>query len=216
MATDHNPSDTASNKSASTIDDTFIASVYQKMLSFATSQLGDASRAQDVVQDALMAALNHSDKFQGQATFKTWVFAILKNKIIDDVRKNDRYVPLSQMQSDTEDGNSDEAFLQLLFDDAGNWYKDNRPKAFDNSWCDPETQAHGDGFWEVLEVCLSNLPADQARVFLMKEYVELDTSEICEAVNISSKNFYVLMHRARLRLQQCLSIRWFDEQMAVA
>lgn len=194
------------------VDDAFIRDVYKQMLAFATSQFGDAHRAEDAVQEALTAALNHADKFQGRASFKTWVFSILKNKIIDDIRKNDRYVNLSSMQSDTSDEGSDEDFIQLLFDDAGFWYKDNKPKAFDNSWCDPEAKAHEDGFWQVLQTCLDNLPAEQSRVFIMREYVELDTNEICKEVGINSNKFYVLMHRARFRLQQCLSIRWFAEQ----
>lgn len=206
-------SNSNNNNTTGVINDEFIESVYQQMLAFATSQLADAQKAQDAVQDALVAALNHSDKFNGQATFKTWVFAILKNKIVDNIRKNNKYVQISQIIPDGEDNaQNDENFMQLLFDDAGYWHKDTLPTSFDNSWANPEAQAHSEGFWQVLEVCLKNLPADQSRVFLMKEYIELDTKEICDEVGISDKNYYVLMYRARLRLQKCLSIRWFEEQ----
>ncbi|WP_434352841.1 sigma-70 family RNA polymerase sigma factor [Psychrobacter sp. HD31] len=201
----------ATSDTKAKIDDKFIADVYEQMLAFAISQFKDEHQAQDAVQEALTAALNHSDKFNGKATFKTWVFSILKNKIIDEIRSNNRYVNISSMQSD--DGNtSDEEFISLLFDDAGFWYKNGKPSAFDNSWCEPETQAHGEEFWQVLEFCLNKLPAEQSRVFIMREYIELETNEICAEVGINSNKFYVLMHRARLRLQQCLSIRWFAEQ----
>lgn len=192
------------------LDANFIQSVQKKMLAFANSQLKDHDRAQDAVQEALTAALNHQSEFQGQAMFKTWVFAILKNKIADEIRKNSRYVPLSQMRGNhTDEDNTDEEFMQSLFNDSGHWHKDSQPQAFDNSWNNPESQAQGEGFWQILEICLAALPADQSRAFLMREYIELETDIICNEMEISTKNFYVLMHRARLRLQQCLNVRWF-------
>ncbi|PIE46807.1 MAG: RNA polymerase subunit sigma [Gammaproteobacteria bacterium] len=201
----------ATSDTKAKIDDKFITDVYKQMLAFATSQLKDEHRAQDAVQESLSAALNHSNNFEGRATFKTWVFSILKNKIIDNIRTNDRYVNLSSLQDETGT-KTDAEFLQLLFDDAGFWYKNSKPSAFDDSWCDPEANAMGDAFWQVLDFCLSNLPAEQARVFIMREYIELETNEICEEVGIDSNKFYVLMHRARLRLQECLSLRWFTHQ----
>ncbi len=182
--------------------------IYHAMLGFAQNQLGNEQSAKDVVQDALVNALRYADKFQGKSAFKSWVFAILKNKIADFIRQNNKYTTLSEL-SDPE-CDSDEAFLDLLFDETGHWHSGVAPQAFDNSWCDPEKNVEQDGFWHILELCLDNLPKEQARAFLMKEYVELSTEEICQELAISAQNFYVLMHRARLRLQKCLSIKWFD------
>lgn len=184
--------------------------IYHAMLGFAQNQLGNEQSAKDVVQDALVNALKYADKFQGKSAFKSWVFAILKNKIADFIRQNNKYLTITELSADQE-CDSDEAFLDLLFDETGHWHRDNAPKAFDNSWCDPELNAEQTDFWHILELCLNNLPKEQARVFLMKEYVELDTQEICQELSISSQNFYVLMHRARLRLQSCLSAKWFDD-----
>lgn len=186
----------------------FLDELYQAMLSFATNQLGNEQYAKDVVQDALVNALKYANKFQGKSTFKSWVFAILKNKIADFIRQNHKYIALSELSDDEQ---SDEEFLELLFDKTGHWHNDNAPKAFDDSWCNPETNVEQTDFWHVLELCLNNLPKEQARVFLMKEYIELDTQEICQELSISSQNFYVLMHRARLRLQTCLSVKWFND-----
>ncbi|MDO4699782.1 MAG: sigma-70 family RNA polymerase sigma factor [Moraxella sp.] len=187
----------------------FLDDIYQAMLKFATNQLGNEQYAKDVVQDALVNALKYADKFQGKSTFKSWVFAILKNKIADFIRHNNKYVALSDLTDD--DSQSDEAFLELLFDKTGHWHNDNALSAFDDSWCNPEFSAEQTDFWHVLELCLNNLPKEQSRVFLMKEYIELDTQEICQELGISTQNFYVLMHRARLRLQTCLSVKWFDD-----
>lgn len=182
--------------------------IYTAMFLFANNQLNNEQCAKDVVQDALANALKYADSFHGKSTFKTWVFAILKNKIADYIRQNQKYITVSELKNDElYDGDHD--LLDMLFDDVGHWQKQNMPNAFDDSWCNPENSVQNDDFWRVLELCLENLPKEQARVFLMKEYVELDTQEICKELNISSQNFYVLMHRARLRLQTCLSAKWF-------
>ena len=190
----------------------FIESVRKKMLAFATNQLGDHHLAEDVVQEALISALQNSEQFKGDAAFKSWVFAILKNKIVDCIRKDSKYTNLSSMHDHTD--GSEETLLNALFNEAGFWQKGSMPCQFDNSWSNPEVQVHSEGFWQVLEVCLTNLPSEQARAFLMREYMELDTDEICQELAINSSHYYVLMHRARLRLQTCLTLRWFETKTA--
>ncbi len=192
------------------LTDTFIVETREKMLAFAQSQLKDGHRADDAVQEALTAALQYQGEFRGQALFKTWVFAILKNKIADQIRKNSRYTPVSQLQTEQSDSHySDEELLCRLFKEGGHWHKDSRPQAFDDSWQTPEDRAQTADFWPVLEACLAHLPAAQSKAFLMREYLELETEVICAEMQITTKNFYTLMHRARLRLQQCLNTHWF-------
>lgn len=186
----------------------FVNAVREQMLAFARLQLDDYHLAEDVVQEALMAALQHSHQFKGESAFKSWVFAILKNKIVDSLRKNSKYTLISDLHNG-EEGMEDQ-LIHTLFNESGFWHKDSRPNPFDNSWCNPEAQVRSEGFWQILEACLVNLPSDQARAFLMREYVELSTIEICQTMLISSSAYYVLMHRARLGLQTCLNIRWFQ------
>lgn len=182
--------------------------IYVAMINFANNQLQNEQHAKDVVQDALVNALKYAESFQGKSAFKSWVFAILKNKIADFVRQNQKYITLSDLHEDDED---DEMFLQALFDEVGHWQAGVAPRAFDDTWCNPESCVEQDDFWHILQACLDNLPKEQARAFLMKEYIGLGTDEICHELGISSQNFYVMMHRARLRLQMCLSVKWFDE-----
>ena len=61
---------------------------------------------------------------------------------------------------------------------------------------------------------MDHLPPAQGRVFLMREWLELGTDEICMELQISSNNLWVLLHRARLRLRGCLQQRWFDSSAA--
>jgi DNA-directed RNA polymerase specialized sigma24 family protein len=44
----------------------------------------------------------------------------------------------------------------------------------------------------------------------MREWLELDSDEICKELQITSTNLWVLLHRARLRLRDCLQQRWFN------
>lgn len=39
---------------------------------------------------------------------------------------------------------------------------------------------------------------------------EADIDEIWRELTITSDNLFVLLHRARLRLRDCLQARWFD------
>lgn len=63
----------------------------------------------------------------------------------------------------------------------------------------------------MLEVCLDGMPPAQARVFMMREFMGFESDEICTTVSVSSSNLFVLLHRARLRLRECLNQRWFAQ-----
>lgn len=182
-------------------DTTFLESLRRQMIKFATLQLSDAHLAEDAVQEALIGALKNVDSFSGHAALKGWVFGILKNKIADILRQKQRMVDASSLMHEDEE-NED---FSLLFDKKGFWQPEERPA----TWGNPEASMHEVQFWRVFEACLENLPGHQARVFMMREYIELDSREICATVGISVSNLNVMLHRARLRLRECLENRWF-------
>ena len=74
---------------------------------------------------------------------------------------------------------------------------------------DPERAFEQKAFWEVLERCQRQLPTKAARAFMMREIMELSTDEICRELAVTSTNCWVLLHRARLGLRQCLEALWF-------
>lgn len=98
-----------------------------------------------------------------------------------------------------------EDFMEL-FDRKGYWQDDHRP----SSWGDPQVALREVRFWQVFEACLDGLPRNQARVFMMREFVDMDSQEICTAVDITVSNLNVMLHRARLRLSECLKLRWIE------
>lgn len=182
-------------------DKEFLEDIRKKMLKFATLQLSDSSLAEDTVQEALIGALKNVRSFGGRAALKTWVFAILKNKIADVLRQKQRLVNASSL---LREGEEDEDFSEL-FNAKGFWQVDERPAA----WCNPEESMREEQFWKVFELCLEHLPGNQGRVFMMREFVELDSNEICATVGITTSNLNVMLHRARLRLRECMEDRWF-------
>jgi len=70
---------------------------------------------------------------------------------------------------------------------------------------------HRTEFWETFRDCLTKLPQRIADVFMLREMEEMETSQICEALNISPNNLWVMLHRARMALRECLEINWFKK-----
>ncbi len=195
------------NLTAVTFDDpAFLTDLRAQMLKFATLQLSDPIAAEDAVQEALTGALRNATSFGGRSALRTWVFAILKNKIVDMIRQRQRRAeiqPLLNFESDDEETTE-------LFDRRGMWRPEDRP----TDWGNPEDELLGKEFWRVFDACLNHLPAQQGRIFMMREFLEMATTEICAEADITVSNLNVLLHRARLRLRGCLESHWFAKETA--
>ncbi|HBS41143.1 MAG TPA: RNA polymerase subunit sigma [Oceanospirillales bacterium] len=186
------------------IPDSDIADLRRDMLAFARLQISDPHLAEDAVQEALAGALKNAAAFARKASLKTWVFAILRNKIADLLRSKYRE-PVTTTDPDCKHcAPADDQY----FDDNGHWQQDTQPR----SWGDTHWLADNADFWKVFDACLNDLPAEQARVFMMREFIELTGPEICATLELSSSNLHVLLHRARLRLRACLSGQWFGTE----
>ena len=167
-----------------------------QLMRFAHAQLRNDAWAEDAVSETLLAALAKPQAFAGQSQLKTWLVGILKHKLIDQIRRHSREVSTTTAE-DNEDIDA------LLFNEGGGW------REAPAEWGDPEAACGRREFFEVLEVCVDKLPGVQGRVFMMREWLELDSAEICKELSITTTNLWVLLHRARLRLQSCLQERWF-------
>lgn len=180
-----------------------LASIRPKLLAFARLQLRDAHWAEDVVQETLMSVLNKNSQFRADADWQTWVFAILKNKIIDTIRhrKRENWHENNGREIDM-DAQQERHFHH------GHWIKGQQP----SDWGDPQHYVHQQDFMKILQLCLDNLPANTARVFLMKEVMDFSIAEIVEHTGLSSENCHTIMYRARNGLRGCLQKNWFDEQ----
>jgi RNA polymerase sigma-70 factor (TIGR02943 family) len=172
------------------------------LLRFARLQLRDAGAAEDAVQETMLAALTASQGFESRSSYKTWLISILRNKIVDIIRAQSRELPASSLAADDE---GDDLLEESLFEARGHW----QPSARPTRWADPEASFEQQQFWMVFEACLNHLPPKTARVFMMREFLGLDTGEICKETGISSSNCWVVLHRARMGLRTCLETRWF-------
>jgi RNA polymerase sigma-70 factor (TIGR02943 family) len=184
------------------IDNAFVEQVRRDMLAFAQLQLRDAALAEDAVQEALTAALTGGKDFAGRSALKTWVFGILRHKIIDLIRQQSRMTPISAFGDEEDD--MDQNF-DALFKENAHWQPAHRPAA----WADPEASLRDKHFWAVFDACLTHLPKNTARVFMLREFLELDTGEVCTAAGITTSNCHVILHRARSALRGCLEKGWF-------
>jgi RNA polymerase sigma-70 factor (ECF subfamily) len=171
---------------------------------YALLQVKDNDLADDVVQETLLSALQAVDNFAGKSGLRTWLIGILKNKIADHWRRcysepSPLPVPENYHEEDEHEGSDQDFFIA-----DGHWA--NPPK----TWSDPEAALKQQEFWAIYETYQNNLPANMASVFMLREIVGLEPGEVCQETGISDANYWVTMHRARMRLRECLALRWFD------
>ena len=170
------------------------------LMRVARLQLRDTALAEDVVQDTLAAALTAKDGFTGKSSVKTWLTGILKHKIVDAIRRKQR----EPVAASTLDEEADLEDFEGLFKENGSWQS---PPA---DWGDPEQSLSRQQFFDVLQVCLDRLPPNTARVFMMREVMELSSEEICKELTITANNLWVILYRARMSLRECLEMNWFS------
>jgi RNA polymerase sigma-70 factor (ECF subfamily) len=173
-----------------------------QLIRFAFLQLRNHARAEDAVQDALIAVLEKPGAFAGQSSLRTCVTGILKFKIIDCLRLGARERQIESYEDQSEDDAIDALFLA-----------DGHVREMPQAWGDPDQTLQQKDFFKMLEVCLDKLPPKAARIFVMREWLELETDEICKELAISSSNAWVLLYRARVRLRECLDLNWFGHAL---
>ncbi len=151
------------------------------------------------MQDTLVAALAAQASFTGKSSVKTWLTGILKHKIVDAIRRKQR----EPVAASTLDDEADIEDFDAMFNERGSW----REKP--TEWASPDDALSQRQFFEIMEACMEKLPPNTARVFLMREVMELETDEICKELSITANNLWVILYRARMSLRECLQLNWF-------
>ena len=152
------------------------------------------------MQETLAAALAGRERFSGKSSVRTWLTGILKHKVIDHVRKQAREQPII---SGGDTGRSEADVIDSLFLADGHWREP------PSDWGDPHKALQNKAFLAVFALCAKNLPEKTARVFMMREVLEESTEDICKELKVTSTNCWVMLHRARLSLRECLQTKWF-------
>ncbi len=177
--------------------DSWVVSYGDYLYNYAFYRVSNKEVSEDIVQETFIAGLKAQNSFRGDSTELTWLLAILKRKVIDHFRK---------IGSGKERVISDYA---LPFRDdglfEGHWLNNRLPR----EWADEaDSSLHQEEFSEILEVCLSLLPPKWRSVFVLKFMEELSSEEVCKETGCTPSNFWVIMHRARLKLRECIENKW--------
>lgn len=180
--------------------DTWVDEHGDALFRYALFRIQDAQVAEDLVQETFLAALRGKDSFAGRSSVKTWLFGILKHKIIDHIRKISRERPEGDIETiaDLADKN---------FDGQGGW------KYQPSQWTtNPSLLFQQQEFWQILQTCLSELPPRLNQAFTLRELDGLSAEEVRKILNVTPTNGGVMLHRARMRLRECLDINWFEKK----
>ncbi len=129
---------------------------------FITRQCRVHERAEEIFQDVWMSLIQAADRYRVDAQFRTWLFTIAHNKLMDYFRANSRA----------------EAVLYEV--------KDDQPIDAPGSRTEqPQVQAASHQAGEAILRALQSLPAPQREAFLLHEEGGLNVEEIAAATGIS-------------------------------
>lgn len=165
---------------------------------YALSHLRDPDRAEEMVQETLLAALEGIKQFSGKSSVRTWLVGILKHKVIDLFRREAREEQLDE--PDDLDGGHDALEDSFLPD--GHW-KDKLA-----TWGNPVEALERSQFARILQACMDRLPPKMARLFWLSEVMEEETENICKELALTPTNLWTTLYRARFGLRQCLDRNW--------
>lgn len=181
-----------------------LPSLRTKLLRHARLVVRDQSLAEDLTQDTLISVLQFHTQRRGDATLSTWAISILKHKIADWYRAPARSRIVLASDEDARLGDS----VAAQFDADGK-YAERVP-----AWQQPESAEENRQMFTVLEDCVSCLPAQTARVFMMREWLGFETAEICERLHVTAENTRTMLHRARMALRECMQRNWLGTKAA--
>ncbi len=164
---------------------------------YAIVRVNDAQMAEDLVQETFLAGLKNLHTFQGKSNTQTWLIAILKRKIIDHYRKK-------SSRKEYSFDEPDERFAdKMMMKDQ--WVKEKAPLSWN---INADEQLENEEFMQILKACIKHLPEKWASCFVLKVMEEMKSDEVCKELELTSSNLWVILHRARLQLRECIEKGW--------
>ena len=169
---------------------------------YALVRVRDAATAEDLLQETLLAGMKSYPQHEGRSSERTWLVGIMRHKIVDHFRRLAR-TPDFQLGNEADD---ESRWFESQGKWQGHWREDQAPV----SWpVDAVQLLEWQAFWETLERCVNQLSPQMAVAFTLRELDGLSSEEICEILNISPNNLWVLLHRSRSKLRRLLEVEWF-------
>lgn len=166
---------------------------------YALTRVRKEEIAEDLVQETLLVAVRTHEKFAGRSTERSWLVGILKNKICDHFRKLGRETNFTDLEFFSGEHMD-------KFDGENYWIHERGPSDWKPEGEEAMKRAE---FWQALHDCLGRLPERVAQVFMLREMDGIPSKEVCEILNISEANLWVMLHRARMALRMDLETTFF-------
>lgn len=166
------------------------------LFAYTISKVNQREIAEDLVQETFLSAFQSYENYKGKSNVKTWLFSILKHKIADYFRS--KYKSNTEVSSD---------IIDKFFDGNDHWKPEYRPK----QWPDEKELLDDPEFSKTLSECLKGLPQKWSSVVQLKYLEETESKIICSQLEITTSNFWQIIHRAKLQLRNCLEVKWFKE-----
>lgn len=178
------------------------------LLRYALFRLNNVEYCEDLVQDTFLSAWRSKETFKGNSSEKTWLTAILKNKIIDAYRKNARSFQTGN--ADNQGDKIDEPFFETNEDGVLHWKKEHQPSDWGNNAMESIIQKE---YLQVLQNCMMKLNPLQANILHEKYFEGTASDKICKDFNISKSNYWTMIHRINLTLRKCIELHWFNKHI---
>lgn len=172
----------------------WVSNYADQLYCFARLRLKDESKARDLIQETFLSALEGLDKFRGDSSEQAWLTAILKNKIFSFYRFKSGGL-----------ANVDIAHYEEFNDTDGSWSATYIPGKYGTGYedCLEKTELR-----PILQKYLQSLPSLWLAVFTMKHIDGETTKAVCEQLQVSQANLWVIMHRTKVRLRFYLQKHW--------
>ena len=172
-----------------------------RLLAFARSQLKDKSEADDIVQETFLGFLRTVDSFRTQASLETFLFTILRRRLVDTFRRHGRRheVNLCSLQDSVTDSSSGDYFEPRSEDLSASQYVQR----------DETREQQQEILWNALQASIVRLQREQRfrdlQIVEMLFYAQLRNKEIGQRLDIDEKQVALVKHRLVKKLAQDVS-----------
>ena len=160
-----------------------IAPHTNQLLNYAFRMLKNREDAEDALQETYLKAYNSLEKFEGNSSFKTWLYKITTNVCLDMIRKQKRQTHQS-LNVTNEDGEHEIAIPDETYS--------------------PEISARKSAAMEALKKAMDSLKAEHKIAITSRDIDGLSYDEIAEATDTNVGTVKSRINRARLHLKKLL------------
>lgn len=140
----------------------------------------------EIVQDTWASLHQARARYQPQAAFRTYLFQIARNKLIDQLRQNRRTVLASEWSNDADAADNG---IDSLLDAAGD-----TPS--------PETTLETNQQTQILHAAIRTLPGEQREALVLQQFNGMSLEEIAELVNAPVETVKSRLRYAMKKLRQ--------------